>query len=112
MCGVRRPAHNVAAASQLFAVAGSNGLPWPQVSHHSPSRGATMKTRSQLILALGLAALFAAGGGFVALRTIPAVAEEPKAEAKAEAKAEDKGLDKDRRAAFIAAYERGDAKAV
>jgi uncharacterized protein (TIGR02246 family) len=60
-----------------------------------------------LALALGLAALLAAGG-FVALRTIPAGAEEPKAEAKAEEKA----LDKERRAAFIAAYNKGDAKAV
>jgi uncharacterized protein (TIGR02246 family) len=56
-----------------------------------------------MALALGLAALLAAGG-FVALRTIPARAQEPKAE--------DKGVDKERRAAFIAAYDRGDAKAV
>jgi uncharacterized protein (TIGR02246 family) len=56
-----------------------------------------------LALALGLAALLAAGG-FVALRAIAAGTEEPKAEEKA--------LDKERRAAFIAAYDRGDARAV
>jgi uncharacterized protein (TIGR02246 family) len=56
-----------------------------------------------LVLALGLAAVLAAGG-LVALRTIPAVADEPKGEEKAVAK--------ERRAAYIAAYDRGDAKAV
>jgi uncharacterized protein (TIGR02246 family) len=56
-----------------------------------------------LALALGLAALLGAGG-FVALKTIPAGAQE--------AKAEEKAIDKDRRAAFIAAYDKGDAKAV
>jgi uncharacterized protein (TIGR02246 family) len=61
-----------------------------------------MKTRQRLVLALGLAALLA--GGFVALRTVPAGAEEPKPEEKA--------LDKERRDAFIAAYDRGDARAV
>jgi uncharacterized protein (TIGR02246 family) len=60
-----------------------------------------------MAVALGLVALLTAGG-FVALRTIPAGAEEPKAEPKAEEKA----LDKERRAAFIAAYNKGDAKAV
>jgi len=63
-----------------------------------------MKTGRRLALALGLAALLAAAGNFVALRTIPAGAQEPKAE--------DKALDKERRAAFIAAYDKGDAKAV
>jgi uncharacterized protein (TIGR02246 family) len=56
-----------------------------------------------LALALGLAALLAAGG-VAALRTIPASAQE--------AKAEEKALDKERRDAFIAAYDKGDAKAV
>jgi uncharacterized protein (TIGR02246 family) len=56
-----------------------------------------------LALALGLAALLAATGNFVALRTIPAGAQE--------AKAEEKALDKERRAVFIAAYDKGDAKA-
>ena len=63
-----------------------------------------MKTGRRLALALGLAALLAAAGNFVALRTIPAVADEPKGEEKAVAK--------ERRAAYIAAYDRGDAKAV
>src|SRR5262249_58848070 len=54
--------------------------------------------------AVGLAALGAAGGGALAPRPIPAGAEEPKGE--------DKALDKERRAAFIAAYDKGDAKAV
>jgi uncharacterized protein (TIGR02246 family) len=62
-----------------------------------------MKPRQRFVLALGLAALLAAGG-FVALRTIPAGAEEPKAQESPPAK--------ERRAAFIAAYNRGDAKAV
>jgi uncharacterized protein (TIGR02246 family) len=62
-----------------------------------------MRTGKRLALAVGLAAILAAAG-FVALRTIPAGAEEPKAEEKA--------VDKDRRAAFIAAYEKGDAKAI
>jgi uncharacterized protein (TIGR02246 family) len=63
-----------------------------------------MKTGRRLALALALAALLAAAGGLAALRTIPASAQEPKAEEKA--------LDKERRAAFIAAYDKGDAKAV
>jgi uncharacterized protein (TIGR02246 family) len=62
-----------------------------------------MTTRQRFALALGFAACLAAGG-FVALRTTPAGAEPPKAEEKA--------LDKDRRAAFIAAFNKGDAKAV
>lgn len=62
-----------------------------------------MKTRKWLVLALGLAALLAAGG-VVAVGRLAADAEK--------AKAEDKALDKERRAAFIAAYERGDAAAV
>lgn len=62
-----------------------------------------MKMGRRLALAVGLAAILA-GGGLVALRTIPAGADEPKAEEKA--------VDKDRRAAFIAAYDKGDAKAV
>jgi uncharacterized protein (TIGR02246 family) len=57
-----------------------------------------------LALALGLAALLAAAGAPFALRMVPAGAEEPKGEEKA--------LDKERRAAFIAAYDKGDAKAV
>jgi uncharacterized protein (TIGR02246 family) len=56
-----------------------------------------------LALALCLVAVLA-GGGLVALRTIPAGADEPKAEEKA--------VDKERRAAYIAAYDRGDASAV
>jgi uncharacterized protein (TIGR02246 family) len=63
-----------------------------------------MKTGRRWALALGLAALLAAAGGFLAPRTIPVGAEEPKGEEKA--------LDKERRAAFIAAYDKGDAKAV
>src|SRR5262249_11252861 len=62
-----------------------------------------MKTGRQWALAVGLVAVLV-GGGFVAQRTIPAVAEEPKAEEKA--------VDTGRRAAFLAAYEKGDAKAV
>jgi uncharacterized protein (TIGR02246 family) len=62
-----------------------------------------MKTRKRLVLALGLAALVAAGG-VVAVGRLPADAEK--------SKAEDKALDKERRAAFIAAYEKGDAEAV
>lgn len=62
-----------------------------------------MKMGRRLALAVGLAAILAAGG-LVALRTIPAGAEEPKAEEKA--------VDKDRRAAFLAAYHKGDAKAI
>jgi uncharacterized protein (TIGR02246 family) len=62
-----------------------------------------MKTGRGLALTVGLTAILA-GGGLVALRTIPAGAEEPKAEEKA--------VDKDRRAAFLAAYDKGDAKAV
>jgi hypothetical protein len=53
-------------------------------------------------LALGLAALLVAGG-FVTFRTIPAVAEE--------LKAEEQALDKERRPALIAACDRGDARA-
>ncbi len=63
-----------------------------------------MKMRRRLALAVGLAAILA-GGGLVALQTIHIAAEEPP-------RAEEKGVDKDRRAAFLAAYERGDAKAV
>jgi uncharacterized protein (TIGR02246 family) len=62
-----------------------------------------MRTGRRLALAVGLAVVLAAGG-LVALRTIPAGAEEPKAE--------DKAVDKDRRAAFIAAYDKGDARAI
>jgi len=62
-----------------------------------------MKTGRQLALTVGLVIILA-GGGIVALRTIPAGAEEPKAEEKA--------VDKDRRAAFLAVYEKGDARAV
>jgi uncharacterized protein (TIGR02246 family) len=63
-----------------------------------------MKTGRRLALALGFAALVAIAGNFVALRTIPAVAQE--------SKAEEQAIDKDRRVAFIAAYDKGDAKAV
>jgi uncharacterized protein (TIGR02246 family) len=56
-----------------------------------------------LALAVGLAAILA-GGSLVTTRTIPAGAEEPQAEEKA--------VDKERRAAFLAAYDKGDAKAV
>jgi uncharacterized protein (TIGR02246 family) len=56
-----------------------------------------------LALAVGLVALIV-GGGLVVLQTIPADAQQPKPE--------DKAVDADRRAAFLAAYEKGDAKAV
>jgi uncharacterized protein (TIGR02246 family) len=56
-----------------------------------------------LVLALGLAAILAAGGLIAAGRLLAGADER---------KAEEKALDKDRRAAFIAAYDRGDAKAV
>jgi len=63
-----------------------------------------MRKGRRLDLAVSLAAILAATGGVVALRTIPAGADEPKDKEKA--------VDKDRRAAFIAAYDKGDAKAV
>ncbi|HEY7154635.1 MAG TPA: SgcJ/EcaC family oxidoreductase [Gemmataceae bacterium] len=63
-----------------------------------------MKTRRRLALALGLAAILAVGV-FVAAGRSPADAEEQKAEEK-------EPLAKGRRAAFIAAFEKGDAKAV
>ncbi len=62
-----------------------------------------MRTGRRLSLALGLATILA-GGGLAALRTMPAGADEPKTEEKA--------LHKERRAAFLAAYDKGDAKAV
>jgi uncharacterized protein (TIGR02246 family) len=63
-----------------------------------------MKTWSRLTLALGLAAVLAAGG-FLAAGRSPAGADEPKA-------AEDKSPAKGRRAEFIEAFNKGDAKAV
>lgn len=62
-----------------------------------------MKMGKRLALAMGLAAILA-GSGLVALRTIPAEAEEPKAE--------EQTVDKERRAAFLAAYDKGDARAI
>jgi uncharacterized protein (TIGR02246 family) len=63
-----------------------------------------MKTRRRLALALGLAAILAVGG-FVGSGKLPADAEGRKAEEK-------EPPAKGRRAAFIAAFEKGDAKAV
>jgi uncharacterized protein (TIGR02246 family) len=63
-----------------------------------------MKTRRQLALALGLAAVLAAGG-FVAAGRSPAGAQERKAEEKEQPA-------QGRRAAFIEAFNKGDAKAV
>jgi uncharacterized protein (TIGR02246 family) len=63
-----------------------------------------MKTRKRLALTLGLAAILAVGG-FVGSGRPPADAQERKAEEK-------EPLAKGRRAAFIAAFEKGDAKAV
>jgi uncharacterized protein (TIGR02246 family) len=63
-----------------------------------------MKTRNRIVLALGLAAALAAGG-LVAAGRLPADAKEGKAEEKEQPAGA-------RRAAFIAAFNRGDAKAV
>ena len=62
-----------------------------------------MKTRTRVVLALGLAAILA--GGFVASGRSPDDAEKGKAEEKEQPA-------KERRAEFIAAYDKGDAKAV
>jgi len=74
------------------------------LGNHLLLRGVSMKTRGGLALALGLAAALAAGG-FVATGGVPAGAEERKA-------GQNEPPDKGRRAEFIAAYNRGDAKAV
>jgi uncharacterized protein (TIGR02246 family) len=63
-----------------------------------------MKTLRRLALALGLAAIVAVGGYF-APGKVPSVAEEPPAKAK-------EPPVKERRAQFIAAFNKGDAKAV
>lgn len=63
-----------------------------------------MKTRRWLALAWGLTALVVVGG-FVATEKIPAVAEEQQGK-------ENEGPAKERREGFIAAYNKGDAKAV
>src|SRR5690349_19805935 len=63
-----------------------------------------MTTRNRLVLGLGLAAVLAAGGFFASGR-LPADAEERKAEEKGQQARE-------RRAAFIAAFNKGDARAV
>jgi len=63
-----------------------------------------MKTRTRLVLALGLAAVLA-GGGFVASGRSPDDADKGKAGEKEQPA-------KERRAEFIAAYDKGDAKAV
>ena len=63
-----------------------------------------MKPRHRVVLALGLAAVLAAGG-FVASGRSPDDAEKGKAEEKEQPA-------KERRAEFIAAYDKGDAKAV
>jgi uncharacterized protein (TIGR02246 family) len=62
-----------------------------------------MNMGKRLALAMGVAVILVAGG-LVTLRTIPAGAVESKAEKKA--------VDKDRRAEFIEAFNRGDAKTV
>jgi uncharacterized protein (TIGR02246 family) len=63
-----------------------------------------MKTGRQLALALGLAAILAAGG-FIASSQLPAGEQEPKVDEKEQPA-------KGRRAQFIAAFNKGDAKAV
>src|SRR6516162_3655959 len=62
-----------------------------------------MKTRKWLALALGVAAIVA--GGYLAPGKMPAVADQPQVKEKEQPV-------KERRAAFIAAFNRGDAKAV
>src|SRR5262245_3309721 len=73
--------------------------------NHLPSRGVTMKTRRRLALALGLAAILVVGG-FVAIGKAPAQREGAKATGQ---DAPGKGK---RAQAFIAAFNKGDAKAV
>jgi uncharacterized protein (TIGR02246 family) len=63
-----------------------------------------MKTRRRLALALGLAAIVAVAG-YVGTGKMPAVAQGPEIKAKAQPA-------KERRAEFIAAFNKGDAKAV
>ncbi len=63
-----------------------------------------MKTRAGSALALGLAAVVAAGG-YVATGRVPAVADGPRVPEKEQAA-------KERRAEFVKAYNEGDAKAV
>src|SRR5262249_53723379 len=92
-----RPVHALAASPPP-------GFAQVLAPHHSSSRGATMKTRHRVVLALGLAAVLAAGG-FVASGRSPADGEKGKADEKEQPA-------KERRAEFIAAYDKGDAKAV
>src|SRR5262249_4469018 len=75
-----------------------------KLPHPSLLRGVSMKTRRRLALALGFAAILAVGG-FVAAGRLPADADGRKAEEK-------EPLAKGRRAEFIAAFNKGDAKAV
>lgn len=70
-----------------------------------------MSTRRRLALALSLAALVAVGG-YVANGRVPVAAEEPSAREKEEAAKDKKEPAKERRAGFIAAFNKGDAKAV
>ena len=70
-----------------------------------------MKTRDRLGLALGLAAIVAAGG-FFATGKRPAGAEEQQPKEKEQQPKDSEQPAKDRRAEFIAAFNKGDAKAV
>src|SRR5262245_46742258 len=73
-------------------------------SHHSPLGGVIMKTRRRLALALGLAAVVAVGN-YVATGKMPAGAEGPQIKEQGQQA-------KERREQFIAAFNKGDAKAV
>jgi uncharacterized protein (TIGR02246 family) len=70
-----------------------------------------MKNRKWLALAMGLAAIVAAGV-FVATGRMPAVAEEQSARDKEQSAKDKEQPAKERRAKFIAAFNKGDAKAV
>ena len=70
-----------------------------------------MKNRKWLALAMGLAAIVAAGV-FVATGRMPAVAEEQSARDKEQSAKDKEQPAKERRAEFIAAFNKGDAKAV
>jgi uncharacterized protein (TIGR02246 family) len=70
-----------------------------------------MRTQGRFALALGLTALVAVGG-YVATGRIPAVAEEQSPREKEPAAKEKEKLAGERRAAFITAFNKGDARAV
>jgi len=70
-----------------------------------------MSNRRRLALAVGLAAMVAVGG-YVATGRVPVVAEQPSAREKEQAAKDKKEPAKERRAGFIAAFNKGDAKAV